>query len=126
MHGVTIKKAEIVSDDSRRTIVEIMNGEMSIKNLKVLVVKKGAQLLGNHWHHYPEVMCMIGGEAIYVMKNIDTGEVESFNLKTGDVVFRTGRITHAGWFTEGSIIIDGACESYIDADFNDIQEVILK
>jgi len=47
-------------------------------------------------------------------------------LEEGDVVFRTGRIVHAGYFIEDSIIIDAACESYIGADFNDIKEVILK
>ena len=126
MKGVFIKKAEIVSDDKRRSIFEILNGQMAIKNMKILKVKKGAQLLGNHWHSYSEIMYMLKGESIYVMKNIDTGETESFDLREGDIVFRTGRITHAGWFKEGSIIIDGATESYISADFNDIPEVILK
>jgi oxalate decarboxylase/phosphoglucose isomerase-like protein (cupin superfamily) len=126
MNGVIIRKAKIVSDDERRTITEIMNGELSIKNLKILHVKKGVQLLGNHSHFYPEVMYIIKGSAKYRMKNIDTGEQEDFNLETGDVVFRTGRIVHAGWFDEDSIIIDGACEKYISADFNDIKEVILE
>ena len=126
MKGVVVKKANVVSDDSRRTITEIMNGEMSVKNLKILKVKKGNQLLGNHWHQYPEVMYMLQGSAYYVMKNIDTNEEEEFNLVEGDIVFRTGRIVHAGWFKEDSIIVDAACESYISADFNDVQDVILE
>ena len=126
MKGVVIKKAKIVSDDERRTITEIMNGQMSVKNLKILHVKKGQQLLGNHFHTYGEVMYMLKGSAGYRMKNIDTGEKEDFRLEEGDVVFRTGRIVHAGWFDEDSIIVDAACESYINADFNDIFEEILE
>jgi len=126
MKGVMIKKAEVVSDDKRRSIFEIMNGQMTIKNMKVLKVKKGAQLLGNHWHPYSEVMYMLKGSARYKMKNIDTKEEEFFDLEEGDVVFRTGRIVHAGVFKEDSIVIDGAAEPYISQDFNDIQEVILE
>lgn len=126
MNGVVVRKAKLVSEDERRTITEIMNGELSIKNMKVLKVKKGDQLLGNHWHPYPEVMFVLEGYATYKMKNIDTNEEETFILSSGDVVFRTGRITHAGRFDEDSIIIDAACESYISADFNDVKDVILK
>lgn len=125
MKGVFIKKAEVVSEDERRSIIEIMNGELSIKNMKVLKVKKGEQLLGNHWHPYSEVMYMLKGSARYRMKNIDTEEHEDFDLVEGDVVFRTGRIIHAGVFSEDSIIIDGACETYISQDMNDIQEGIM-
>jgi mannose-6-phosphate isomerase-like protein (cupin superfamily) len=125
MKGVTIRRIKLVNEDDRRRIMEIMNGEMSVKNLKILYVKKGEQLLGNHWHQYPEVMCIIKGSAIYKMRNIDTKEEEIFNLTEGDVVFRTGRITHAGFFSDDSIIMDGATESYISADFNDVGEKIL-
>ena len=58
--------------------------------------------------------------ADYEMKNIDTGESERFTLEEGDIVFRTGRIVHGGDFQKGSIVIDGAVESYVSRDFNDI------
>jgi hypothetical protein len=125
MKGILIKKAEIVSEDDRRIIIEIMNGQMAIKNMKILKVKKGEQLLGNHWHPYGEVMYMLQGKARYRMKNLDTNEQEDFELVEGDVVFRTGRITHAGYFSEDSIVVDGACEPYVSQDFNDMQEKIL-
>lgn len=127
MKGVIVKKVEVVSDDERRSIFEILNGQLNIKNMKILKVKKGQQLLGNHWHPYAEVMYILkGASPIYKMKNIDTNEEETFNLQEGDVVFRTGRIVHAGWFDEGSIVIDGACEPYLNQDFNDVYEEILK
>jgi len=126
MNEVVVRKAKLVSDDPRRSIFEIMNGEISIKNLKVLKIKKGRLVLGNHWHTYPEVMFILKGWGHYHMKNIDTNEEEEFDLKEGDVVFRTGRIVHAGYFEEDSIIIDAASESYISADFNDVRQEIMK
>lgn len=124
MKGVFIKKAEIVNEDDRRQIVEIMNGQLEIKNMKVLIVKEDSYL-GGHWHTYSEIMHILKGRVInYKMKNIDTGEEETFTLEEGDTVFRTGRIVHGGDFTKGSIVIDGATETYVSRDFNDIQEEI--
>ncbi len=125
MRGVNVTKAKIVSEDDRRKLIEIQNGQISVRNMKVLIVKKGEALLGNHWHEGKEVMYIMKGSAKYRMKNIDTGEVEDYELKEGDVVFRTGRIAHSGIFTEDSIVIDGGSDTYISADFNDIPEKIL-
>lgn len=124
MKGVVVIKAKLVSDDSRRKILEIINGQLAVKNLKVLYVKSN-EVLGNHWHPYAEVMFILKGKANYKMMNVDTREIEDFNLEEGDVIFRTARIVHGGRFEKGSIIIDGACEVYINSDFNDIKEVII-
>ena len=53
-------------------------------------------------------------------------EKETFELKEGDVVFRTGRIIHGGWFAKDSLIIDGSAETYLNSDFNDVQEEKIK
>jgi len=126
MKGVYIKKIDLVHEDERRGIWQIMNGELSVKNMKILKVKKGEQLLGNHWHVYPEVMYMMQGKATYRMKNVITGEVEDYELTEGDVVFRTGFITHGGYFSEDSIIIDGAASTYVSQDFNDVFDKIIE
>ncbi|MHA1876749.1 MAG: hypothetical protein ACTSUC_09935 [Promethearchaeota archaeon] len=124
MKGIKVIKSNIVNEDQRRRLIEIQNGQISIRNLKILEVKEDS-FLGGHWHTYPEVMYVMKGKVWnYKMKNIDTGEIETFELSEGDVVFRTGRIIHGGMFGKGSIIIDGAAETYISADFNDIQEEI--
>ena len=122
MKGVEIRKIKLVHEDERRGIWEIMNGELSIKNMKILKVKEDSYL-GGHWHSYSEVMHILeGGSFDYKMKNLDTGEEEVFPLEAGDTVFRTGRIVHGGTFLKGSIVIDGACEMYVSTDFNDIPE----
>ena len=124
MKGVEIRKIKKVHEDERRNIFEIMNGELSIKNIKILKLKKNSYL-GGHWHIYSEVMHILKGSVMdYKMKNLDTGEKETYQLEEGDTVFRTGRIVHGGFFQRGSIVIDGACETYISKDFNDIEEFI--
>lgn len=123
MKGVVVRKITKVHEDERRGIYEIMNGEMGIRNLKILKVTEDSFLGGTagHWHQYGEVMHILEGEATdYFMENLDTGEKEVFNLVKGDVVFRTGRIVHGGNFKKGTIVIDGACEMYIDGNYNDI------
>lgn len=125
MKGVHVVRAKVVSEDERRKLIEIQNGQISVRNMKVLIVKRGAALLGNHWHSGYEVMFIMKGSAKYRMENIDTGEVEDYNLKEGDVVFRTGRIVHAGVFDEDSIVIDGGSDTYISQDFNDTPKKIL-
>ena len=118
--GVFVAKAKIANEDNRRKLIVIENGQIPIKNLKILVVKEDSYL-GGHYHQYLEVMYIIKGNVKnYKMKNLDTGEEETFELTEGDVVFRTGRIVHGGMFEKGSIVIDGATETYISQDFNDI------
>ena len=120
MKGVYICKALVVSEDIRRKIIEIQNGMIDVKNMKVLIVKEDSYL-GGHWHTYNEVMYMLKGKSWdYRMTNLDTNETEVFNLEEGDVVFRTGRIVHGGMFEKGSIVIDGAAGTYVSRDFNDV------
>jgi len=127
MHGVIVRKANVVHEDERRKLIEFMNGELTGKNIKILEVKDGGpqwQYLGGtcgHWHHYPECMVILEGEVKdYVMENLDTGEKETFTFESGDVVFRTGRIIHGGLFKAGTKVLDIGGETYISADFNDI------
>lgn len=120
MKGVFITKANIVNEDTRRKIIEIQNGQMNIKNMKVLIVKEDSYL-GGHYHYYSEIMYILKGRAWdYKMTNRDTGETEIFQLEEGDVVFRTGNITHGGMFAKDTIVIDGAESPYLSRDFNDI------
>jgi len=123
MRGVVIRKIKQVHEDERRRIMEIMNGELGIRNLKILEVKEDCYLGGKegHSHLYAEIMYIMKGKVRdYVMTNLDTGESQSYDFEEGDIVFRTGRIVHGGIFLGGTIVVDASCETYISADFNDI------
>jgi len=129
MKGVTVKKAQFVSEDERRTILEIMNGQFAGKNIKILEVKEESYLGGKkgHWHQYSECMYIMKGKCWdYKMVNIDTNESETYALSEGDVVFRGPRIIHGGMFAKGSIVIDIAEDTYISGDFNDVPREVYK
>lgn len=124
MQGLIIKKAHLVHEDERRSLLEICNGEVGFRNLKILHVKAGGQILGNHWHTYPEVMYVMKGRGEYKLKHVITGETEELVVEEGDVMIKTGFITHTGMFTEDSIIVDASSETYIDPKFNDVIDKI--
>jgi len=129
MKGVFITSIKTGHEDNRRVIKEIQNGLMSVKNLKILEVKEDCFLGGKtgHWHQTGEMMVILEGETgDYFMENIDTGEKETFHFKAGDVVFRTGRIIHGGYFKKGCKVLDGGAETYLSADFNDIPREVTK
>lgn len=124
MRGVTIYPAKIVHSDERRDIIEIMNGEMNIRNLKILVIKKGEQILGNHYHWYPEIMYVMKGKCHYYLKNKITGETEEMDIKEGEVMIKTPMIVHTCLAYEDTILIDGAAEAWVSEEYNHIREVL--
>lgn len=124
MKGVHITKALVVNEDERRKLVEVSNGLLNIRNLKILVCKKGEHILGNHWHTYPEVRYLLKGKVDYKLKHVLTGETMEYTMTEGETMFTTGFVVHTGKFSEDSIMIDGGGEAYVSQDFNDIQEKI--
>ena len=123
MRGVVIKKINLVHEDDRRKLMEITNGEITGKSIKIIEVKEESYLGGKtgHWHLYPEAMYVMKGKVTdYTMENVFTGEKMTTDLEEGDVVLRTAGIIHGGTFSAGAIIMDIAGENYISGDFNDI------
>ena len=125
MRGVIIRKIKLVHEDGRRKLLEILNGEIDIKSIKIIEIKEGGQILGNHYHTYPEAMYIMKGKAHYWLKHVLTGETEEMDLEEGDIMIKTGFITHTGKFSEGSIIIDFAAETWIDESYNHVRDKIV-
>jgi len=124
MKGVIIKKVNIISDDSRRRILSILNGEMGVRDIHILEMKKGESILGNHWHVYPEMMYVYKGKCHYWLRHVFTGETEELDLEEGDIMIKTGFIVHTCTASEDAILIDGAQESWIGEDYNHIKEIL--
>ena len=124
MYGVHLTKAHIVSEDERRKIVEITNGGLTMKCLKVLYCKRGDHILGEHWHTYAEVRYLMKGHVHYKLKHVLTGETMEFDMEEGDILYTTGFVIHTGLFKEDSIMVDGSESSYISRSFNDCVEKI--
>jgi hypothetical protein len=129
MKGVKVCKANVVNEDERRKLVELMNGQFDGKNIKILEVKEDSYLGGKsgHWHLYEECMYVMKGKVWdYVMENVFTGEKETFELGEGDIVFRSAGIIHGGMFSKGSIIVDIAGATYLSGDYNDCPRELTK
>lgn len=124
MRGVIIKKATVVNSDDRREILELMNGEMGIRNLKILTLKKGEQVLGNHYHWYPELMYVMKGGCHYFLRNKVTGEEEELDIAEGEIMIKTPMIVHTCIAKEDTILIDGSSEAWVGEDYNHVREVL--
>lgn len=125
MKGVVIKKANIISEDGRRRIISILNGEIGVRDIHLLEMKKGQteSVLGNHKHWYPEVCYVYKGSCHYWLKNKE-GEEMQCNLNEGDIMFRAPEVVHTCTCSEDCILIDGATESWIDDDWNHVREIL--
>lgn len=118
MNGVVIKKAQVIAEDERRKIVSIMNGEIGVRDIHILFMKKGEQILGQHYHPYTEVCYIFKGKADYKLKNRTTGETMEVTVEEGDVMFRAPHVSHSCIASEDCIMIDGAEETWVNADWN--------
>ena len=125
MRGVVLRKAKVIAEDERRKIVSVLNGEIGVRDIHILHLKKGNQILGQHFHSYPEVCYILQGSAIYKLKNRITGEEEEMVMDTGDVMFRDAMVTHSCIATEDCIMIDGATNTWVCDDWNHYPEKLL-
>ncbi len=125
MRGVVIKKATVIAEDDRRRIVSILNGEIGVRDIHILFMKKGETSdgfvklpLGNHYHQYKEVCYCMEGKCLYKLKHELTGEEMEVELNKGEIMFRDAFVTHTCLCTEDCILIDGAECSWVDEDWN--------
>ncbi len=125
MRGVFIKKATIISEDERRRIFSILNGEIGIRDIHILEVKKGTHILGNHYHSYKEICFCYKGSCKYKLKHMITGEEEEVEFKQGDIMIRDAYIAHTCVVSEDCILIDGTECSWIDENINHYQEKLI-
>ena len=125
MRGVIIRKAQVISDDSRRRIISVMNGELGVRDIHILEMKKGQKtsVLGNHKHWYAEVCYVYKGSCHYWLKN-NEGEFMEVELKEGELMFRAPGVVHTCTCTDDCVLIDGGQEAWIDEDWNHVREVL--
>jgi len=130
MRGVVIKKAFVIAEDERRRIISMLNGQMDVKDIHILEMKKGETEdgfvklpLGNHFHTYREVCYCYKGKAHYWLKNEYSEELE-LDFNEGDIMFRAPGVIHTCVCTEDCILIDGAEQPWINDDWNNYREVL--
>lgn len=124
MRGVVIKKAFVIAEDERRKIVSILNGQIGVRDIHILFMKKGdSSPLGNHKHWYSEIMYVMKGKAHYWLKNKE-GETMECDLEEGDIMMRAPEVVHTCICSEDCILLDGASESWVDEDWNHVREIL--
>lgn len=132
MRGVVIKKAIVIAEDDRRKIISVLNGEIGVRDIHILHMKKGEinregfvkDPLGQHKHFYPEVCYCMKGTAKYWLKN-DEGETMQCFLNEGETMFRAPGVVHTCLCTEDCILVDGASESWVNDDWNHVREELI-
>lgn len=132
MRGVVIKKAYVIAEDERRRIFSILNGEIGVRDIHLLEMKKGDKNeggyikmpLGNHKHWYPEICFVYKGKCKYWLKNKE-GETMETELNEGDIMFRAPEVVHTCLCTEDCVLIDGASESWVDEEWNHVREELI-
>lgn len=125
MRGIHIKKAFIVAEDERRKIFSILNGEIAVRDIHILIMKKGETSngfvkapLGNHYHSYKEVCYCMKGKAHYKLKHEITGEELEIDLNEGEIMLRDAYVTHTCVCTEDCILVDGAEYPWVGEEWN--------
>lgn len=132
MRGVVIKQAKIIAEDERRKITSILNGEIGVRDIHILHMKKGETdkegyiklPLGQHHHWYPEICYVMKGKCKYWLKNKE-GEEMQCELTEGQTMLRAPGVVHTCLCTEDCILIDGASESWIDESWNHVREELI-
>lgn len=124
IRGVHIKKAFVIAEDERRKIFSIMNGELNVKDLHLLEMKKGGSILGQHKHWYAEVCFVYKGSCHYWLKNKE-GETMEVDLVAGDIMYRAPEVVHTCTCTDDCVLIDGAQENWISEDWNHVREELI-
>lgn len=124
IRGVHIKKAYVIAEDERRKIVSILNGEIGVRDIHLLEMKKGGSILGQHKHWYAEVCFVYKGSCHYWLKNKE-GETMEVDLKEGDIMYRAPEVVHTCTCTDDCVLIDGACESWIGEEWNHVREELV-
>lgn len=120
--GINIFCPKTVHMDGRRDILEIINGQITIRNVKLITAKAG-NVLGGHYHLYPEARYLMSGKMGYKVSNILTGEKMEFTLNAEEIFMSTGFVIHTATIIADSVILDMAGETYTSAEINDLKQV---
>ncbi|MBN1351463.1 cupin domain-containing protein [candidate division KSB1 bacterium] len=123
LKDVVFGHVNIAHDDDRRTLFSIFNGKefhgFHAATLKWFEFKKDA-VVAKHYHEYDEIFCVVSGEDIFELVDVDSMEKETYFLKRGDILLVAKRVAHRCHVKKDSIVIAANEKPYISAKQNDI------
>jgi mannose-6-phosphate isomerase-like protein (cupin superfamily) len=117
IEDLVYKQREIASEDKRRTLATLFNGEFTAKQAKVLEIKEDS-VLGSHYHNYAELYYLHSGNATFEAQDIETKESKTIHMVPGDEVLIPPNIAHKVNIKKGSVLIGFTEEPYQSAEKN--------
>lgn len=112
-----------VHEDDRRALIEVINGNFTARQIKILRIKSDGTL-GNHYHPYRQFFYMLEGSAAYTFADIHTDERCDMELKQGDCIIIDKEIAHRALHKKGNTMVEGNEESYTSAEVDDLKYII--
>ena len=117
---VELYHVPIAHEDERRKLIAVINGGFTVKQIKLLNIKKEG-VLGSHYHSYFELFYVVLGEAIYTLESVDTKERKTVTLNPGDRLVIGPKVAHMAVMTEGTVMIEATEQVYESAEVNDVR-----
>lgn len=111
MKGVAIIKSHIVHAGKAYFIEEVMNGQIGVRNAKIMRIGAGTEFPG-HRHPYYEAAYIISGEMRY---RFSDGE---YTLPPGELMIKCPNIWHAATVPVDTVVFCFAEQSFVASDFN--------
>jgi len=123
IEGVIASHVTTVHEDDRRTLYSVFNGkdrgDFIAAHLKWFEFKRDSEV-GNHYHEYAELFCVLSGKAVYELISVeDPSRRETHTMKRGDILIVPARVVHRGFVKKGSIVISANQEPYVSPQVND-------
>jgi uncharacterized RmlC-like cupin family protein len=116
MTGVYIKHLVPCLQLQDRSTIEILNGQIDVRNIKLLTVKAGS-IIGGQSHAYHEAKYMISGEMRYRLASRG-GERSEVTLRGGDLMILAPYIFHEAEFIKDTLVMDFSDVGFFSTEFN--------
>jgi oxalate decarboxylase/phosphoglucose isomerase-like protein (cupin superfamily) len=117
LDDILYKQRKIESDDERRTLATLFNGDFTAKQGKILEIKEDS-ILGKHYHNYSELYYLHSGNATFEAQDIETKESRTIHMVPGDEVLIPSNIAHKVTIKKGSVLIGFTEKPYKSAEKN--------
>lgn len=114
-------KAPLVLDKPTHKIFEILNGQMDVRNIKLLRINAGVTL-GGHSHDFYEGKVLLNGKIVYQLKHrFDTApEARDIVMEPYDVMILAPNVIHTAYFPEPCVVIDFSALGFFSSGFNNV------
>ena len=120
IEGVHTDSDGVAHTDHRRDIYVAFNGSLggisTVGQIKALVMREDCRL-GGHFHTYQEAYLVVGSgdgiQAMFCLEDVNSGNKEVYELRSGDRIAFPGEVAHVVFAREGSTLVGFDSEPYV-------------